>query len=85
MNIQLTPCFERSFAKLIRAEMQAVRKALALLTEDPKHPGLHVKKMEGRNIWEARASKALRMTFAMSGEALLMRNVGKHDKVLRKP
>jgi len=38
-----------------------------------------------KNVWEARSSKRLRMTFEMSGETILMRSVGEHDKVLKKP
>ena len=85
MDIQITGRFERSFAKLTKAEMQAVQKALALLTENPRHPSLQVKKMQGKNIWEVRSSKRLRMTFEMTGEIIVMRNVGEHDKVLKRP
>jgi len=85
VEILLTEQFEQAYQKLTSAEKQSVRKALALIGDNPRYPGLHVKKMEGRNIWEARASRRLRMTFEMSGEDILMRNVGRHDKVLRSP
>ena len=85
MDIHLTGRFERSFAKLTKAEMQTVRKAIVLLGDNPRHPGLHVKKMEGRDIWEARASARLRMTFDIVGDVIYMRHVGEHDKVLKKP
>ncbi len=85
MDIHLTERFERSFARLTKAEMQTVRKAVDLLSDNPGHPSLQVKKMKGKDIWEARASRSLRMTFEMSGETILMRNVGEHDKVLRSP
>lgn len=86
MEILLTEQFEDAYERLTRAEKQSVRKALTMLGDNPRHPGLHVKKMEGmRNIWEARPSKRLRMTLEMTGEAIIMRNVGEHDKVLKKP
>ncbi len=86
MEILFTEQFEWAYEKLTGTEKQSVRKALTLLGDNPKHPGLHVKKMGGRkNIWEACPSKRLRMTFEMSGETLFMRNVGEHDKVLKKP
>ncbi len=86
MEILFTEQFEQAYEKLTNTEKQIVRKALTLLGDNPKHPGLRVKKMEGRkNVWEARSSKRLRMTFEMSGETILMRSVGEHDKVLKKP
>jgi len=86
VEILLTEQFEDAYERLTRAEKQSVRKALTMLGHNPRHPGLHVKKMEGmRNIWEARPSKRLRMTLEMTGGAIIMRNVGEHDKVLKKP
>ena len=86
MGILFTEQFEQAYGRLTGAEKRSVRKALTLLGDNPKHPGLRVKKMEGRkNIWEARSSKRLRMTFEMAGEIIFMRNVGEHDKVLKKP
>ncbi len=86
MEVLFTELFEQAYEKLTSAEKRSVRKALALLGDNPNHPGLRVKRMEGRkNIWEARPSKRLRMTFEMSGEIIFMRNVGEHDKVLKRP
>ncbi len=86
MGVLFTEQFEQAYEKLTKAEKRSVRKALTLLGDNSKHPSLRVKKMEGRkNIWEARPSKRLRMTFEMAGEIILMRNVGEHDKVLKRP
>jgi len=86
VEVLLTEQFEQAYEKLTKAEKRSVRKALTLRGDNPKHPSLRVKKMEGRrNIWEARPSKRLRMTFEMAGEIIFMRNVGEHDKVLRRP
>ncbi len=86
MEVLFTEQFEQAYEKLTSAEKRSVRQALTLLGDNPKHPSLRVKKMKGRkNIWEARPSKRLRMTFAMSGETIFMRNVGEHDKVLKRP
>lgn len=86
MEILFTEQFEQAYEKLTKAEKRSVRKALALLGSDPKYPSLCVKKMEGRqNTWEARPSKRLRMTFEMAGETIVLRNVGEHDKVLKRP
>lgn len=86
MEILFTEQFEQVYAQLTKVEKRSVRKGLALLGDNPRHPGLHVKKMEGsKDIWEARPSKRLRMTFGMTGETVIMRNVGAHDKVMKTP
>jgi mRNA interferase RelE/StbE len=86
VDILFTEQFEQAYDKLTKDEKQSVRKALALLGDNPRYPSLRVKKMEGtKNIWEARPSRRLRMTFEMAGDSILMRNVGEHDKVLKRP
>lgn len=86
MEVLFTAQFEQAYEKLTRAEKRNVRKALTLLGNNPRYPGLHVKKMEGgKNVWEARSSRRLRMTFEMAGDTIVMRNVGEPDKVLKKP
>lgn len=86
MEIIITEQFEQAYEKLTGVEKQSVRKALTQLSSNLKHPGLRIKKMEGRkDVWEARSSKRLRMTFEIAGEIIVMRNVVEHDKVLKKP
>ena len=86
MEIIFTERFEQAYDKLTDAEKRSVRKALTLMGDSLRHPSLHVKKMEGRqNTWEDRPSRRLRMTFEMAGENIIVRNVGEHDKVLKKP
>lgn len=86
MDILFTEQFEQAYEKLTNAEKRSVRKALTLLGDNPKYPNLRVRKMEGKqNIWEARPSKRLRMIFEIVGETIFMRNVGEHDKVLKRP
>ena len=86
MQTVFTEQFEQAYEKLTGVEKRRVRKCLALLSDNPKHPSLCVKKMEGtRGIWEGRASERLRMTFEMAGGTVIMRNVGEHDRVLKRP
>ncbi|MBE0480462.1 MAG: hypothetical protein IBX68_05735 [Dehalococcoidia bacterium] len=86
MEILFTEQFEQAYEKLTKAEKGSVRKALNLLSHNLRYPGLRARKMEGRkNIWEARPSKRLRMTFEIVGEVIVMRNVGEHDKTLKRP
>lgn len=86
MRIEFTLRFERAYATLEAVQTEQVDKALRLLATDPRHPGLRVKKVEGRKgIWEARASISLRLTFEMQGDTIRLRNVGSHDETLGNP
>jgi len=86
VEIIFTERFEQAYDRLTAAGRQSVRKALALLADNPGYPGLRVKKLQGtQSIWEARPSRRLRMTFETAGQTIVMRNVGEHDRVLRRP
>lgn len=43
-----------------------------------------VKKIQGRDgVWEARASRELRITFSAETDIFVLRSCGHHDKTLR--
>lgn len=86
MRLLYTERFQRAYADLSDDQVTLVRKALRWLASNPRHPSLRVKKMQGTiDIWEARASRSLRLTFEMHGDAILLRNVGAHDETLKNP
>jgi mRNA interferase RelE/StbE len=86
MRIEYTERFRRAYRALQGDDVRLVEKALRQLIADPRYPGLRVKKMQGRqDVWEARASESLRLTFEMHGDVLLLRNVGAHDDTLSNP
>jgi mRNA-degrading endonuclease RelE of RelBE toxin-antitoxin system len=86
MRLQDTHRFQRAYNELEDDEVEQVKKALRLLVADPRHPSLRVKKMQGTDhIWEARASRSLRLTFEMHGDLIILRNVGAHDRTLKNP
>ena len=86
MEIIFTGRFEQAYEKLSRSEKESVQKALSLLESNLKYPSLHIKKLECiRDVWEARPSKRLRLTFQMEGETIIVRNAGEHDRVMRRP
>ena len=86
MRLQYTRRFERAYITLEADDVERVAKAIHLLAGDMRHPGLRVKKVQGTSaIWEARASQSLRLTFEIHEDLLILRNVGPHDKVLKKP
>jgi len=72
--------FKKSYKKLAAEDQDRVKKALLLLAQEPFHPSLRVKKMEGTgNVWEASASMSIRITFEMESDLLVLRKVGRHD------
>jgi len=86
MHLLVTARFRRAFAALSGEEQALVEKALRALTTDLRHPGLRVKRIQGtQRIWEARASRSLRITFEVEGDAVVLRNVGRHDATLARP
>ncbi len=84
---KVSPRFKKAFKKL-SPELQArVLKALKLLEENPRHPSLQTKPIQGfRGIYEARVDLSYRMTYQrLPGDILFLRAVGKHDETLDNP
>ena len=86
MIVEYAPRFNRAYRKLGGEEQQRVAEAIRRLAADLAHPSLRVKKMQGMpNVWEARASDSLRITFQKDGQLIILRNVGAHDPTLKRP
>jgi len=76
----VTRRFEEAYRSLPERLRRKTDKALRLLAENPGHPSLRLKKIQGApGIWEARVDKGCRMTLEIRADAFLLRNVGKHD------
>ena len=86
-EIELTDSFQRWYARLPDKIKKKTQKALRLLAENPRHPSLRSKPIEGaRWIFEARVDQKYRLTFErLPGNVLRIRVVGKHDEALKKP
>jgi len=79
------PRFRRDYKKLTSQSQKAINQALLQMERDLKHTSLETKKLKGTNsIWEARASKSLRITFNLNGKLIILRTVGEH-KILNRP
>jgi len=77
--------FKKSYRKLPREIQERVKKTLLLFSEDPRHPSLQNKKMEGTDeIWELRVTQGYRITYEKIPGGVFLRRVGTHD-VLRNP
>lgn len=86
MKIARTARFKRAWEQLTKGEKALARKAITNLAVNIRYPALRVKKIKGtENIWEARASLFLRITFQIEGNTIVLRNVGHHNKTLGSP
>jgi len=86
MSFVLTDRLRRACRSLSAEEQQRIQGALRRMSEDLRHPGLRIKHVrDTRGIWEARASRALRLTFEVDGDKIILRNVGGHDATLKDP
>jgi mRNA interferase RelE/StbE len=86
MRLEDTDRFQQAYNDLTDQDAERVKKALRWLVENPRHPSLRVKRVQGTDrIWEARASLSIRLTFEMHGELIVLRNVGVHDETLKRP
>ena len=83
MLLVRTERFRKEYRRLPPEIRERVAKALEQFVRDPRHPSLHVKKMEGApDIRELRVSDNYRITFQFVQEGALLRRVGTHN-VLR--
>ena len=86
MRITRTARFKKAWGHLTRGEQTLARKAIANLAADIRYPSLRVKKIQGvEDIWEARVSLSLRITFQIEPNMLVLRNIGHHDETLKRP
>ena len=74
------PRFGRDYRKLSSGAKEKVNNTLLRMENNLHHPSLVVKKLKGaQDIWEARASDSLRITFNLKANEIYLRTVGEHD------
>ena len=72
MRVSFTKPFQRDYQGLPENIRKQIDKQILQLIDNPKHPSLHIKKMEGHpSVWEARITKGYRMTFQIDGDTCL--------------
>jgi len=86
-RIKFTRRFLKSFARLPASVQEKFKKQIALLAENPPHPSLQTKPIQGApGIYAARVDSDYRMTYERDADnTLVLRVVGKHDEALKKP
>lgn len=86
-RIELSPRFRKNLMLLDPISQKAIRKAVELMSQDPRHPSLRTKRVQGTDIaFEASANMDIRITWEyLNGGAILLRNCGHHDDALKQP
>ena len=85
MKVAFTNPFKRDYKDLPENVQELLDKQIIYLLDNPKHPSLRLKKMEGhKSIYEARITKGYRMTFQIVDDTYLLRRVGTHS-ILKRP
>ena len=86
MKIARTSRFKKAWEQLAKGEKALARKAITNLAVNIRYPALRAKKIKGaENIWEARVSHSLRITFQIEGNTIILRNIGHHNETLGRP
>ncbi len=92
MIYRRTARFKKAYQDLPKHVRLKVAKAFILFQENPSHPSLGVKKIQGQeNIWEGRIDQQYRFTFHFETDQTtddticIFRNVDNHDACLRNP
>lgn len=80
--------FKRNFKKMSAADKRAAKEKLALFIDDPFHPSLRTKKIQGTaSMWESSVNMDIRITWRWGDDARVVElsNIGEHDKTLKNP
>jgi mRNA interferase RelE/StbE len=88
MRIRFTKTFRKRYKKLTAQQTKVVNKAIRLLGQNPTHPSLRSKKIQGTSgeIFECSPNMSIRLTYHYEKpDTIVLRNVGEHDDVLKKP
>ena len=78
--------FKEDYKKLPKTIQDKFDKKILFFEKNIHHPSLRVKKMKGhQNRWEAGIDMFYRFTFEIHKDYYLLRRIGPHDNVLKKP
>jgi len=86
MNIYYTELFAHKVKALPVEIKKALKAKLELMVENPRHPSLRTKKIQGQEgLFEASVTMGIRMTWQYTDDGILLRNIGGHDETLKNP
>ena len=84
-SLTFSEAFKKHFGAFTEKQKKQIRNKLKILTENPAHPSLRVKRIKGTtSLWEMSVNMDIRIFFEYSGETIIILiDVGHHD-ILRK-
>ncbi len=86
-KIRFSKRFTKAYLRLPLDIREKIKKALALLEENPRHPSLQTKPIKAaRGFYEARVDRNYRMTCVrLADDTLEMSYVDNHNDALKNP
>jgi mRNA interferase RelE/StbE len=86
-QIKYAKRFKKAYKNLPAEIQMKIKKAIRLLTENPRHPSLQTKPVQSfKGIYEARVDINYRLTYErLPNDWLLIRLVATHDEALKNP
>lgn len=84
MIIKFDKVAEKQLRKISPIIVKKLHKQIGYLTQDFNHPSLRLKKMAGRERFEARIDYHYRFTFIVEDNTIIILTVGTHDEGLGK-
>lgn len=84
-RLTFTDKFQKNFKKLSDIEKKQLKNKLTLLTENPLHPSLRTKRIQGTvDLFECSVNMDIRIIWYYEGETMIILvDVGHHD-ILKK-
>jgi mRNA interferase RelE/StbE len=81
MNVRFTERADKDYAALSANVRKAFGKQLEFLLENPRHPSLRAKKLEGHDdLWQARVNRSWRFYFKAEGDEYAIIGIVPHPK-----
>ena len=87
MKFVYSDSFKKNASDLSSEEKGVLKEKLTLMFQNPMHPSLRTKKIQGRkDIFESTVAMNIRLTWKyIKKDVILLRKVGPHDKTLKNP
>lgn len=83
-KITYTPQFKKHFKSLNANESKQLQNKLSLLVQNPMHPSLRTKRIQGTAMFECSVNMDIRVIWYYQGdEVIILFDVGHHD-ILKK-
>ena len=81
MTSRARPSFWRAYSALDQRAKLAARRAYQLFAQNPEHPSLHFKKLQGYpNVWSVRVNEQYRAVGEREGDTIEWAWIGSHNE-----